>query len=109
MVTEQQALIGTSNWTPDYFLKTGGIGFIFSSSVANVISNSSSRILEEEMQSSRFDRATNRVRQLDKIRYKTNSATTGRAKYNVDIANMHQQLNDVFMRDWNSPYASENV
>ena len=102
-------MIGTSNWTPDYFLKTGGIGFIFSSSIENNIANSSSTILEEEGQSSRFDRATSRVRQLDKIRYKTNSATTGRATYKEDIANMHQQLSDVFMRDWNSPYASEKV
>ena len=61
------------------------------------------------MKSSRFDRATNRVRQLDKIRYKANSATTGTATYSEDIANMHQQISDVFMRDWNSQYASEKV
>lgn len=102
-------MIGTSNWTPDYFLHTGGIGFIFSSNIStNNVANVSSTVKEEQIQSYRLRRPSRMVRQLDNIRYKENSVLTT-SKYNVNVANMHQQLSDVFMRDWNSPYSSENV
>ena len=29
MVTENTGFIGTSNWSADYFINTGGIGFVF--------------------------------------------------------------------------------
>ena len=29
IVTDQSAMNGTSNWTPEYFLNIGGIGFMF--------------------------------------------------------------------------------
>lgn len=29
MVTEKNGYIGTSNWSADYFVNTGGIGFVF--------------------------------------------------------------------------------
>lgn len=32
MVTDNVAYIGTSNWTPDYFVDTAGIGFVLQES-----------------------------------------------------------------------------
>ena len=29
MVTDNTGFIGTSNWSADYFINTGGIGFVF--------------------------------------------------------------------------------
>ena len=29
LVTESTGYIGTSNWSADYFISTGGIGFVF--------------------------------------------------------------------------------
>ena len=29
MVTDKQGYIGTSNWSGDYFISTGGVGFVF--------------------------------------------------------------------------------
>lgn len=57
MVTDNKAYIGTSNWTPGYFINTAGVGLIVDQSA-----NSSSQPIRE-------------------------------------------QLNAVFERDWNSPYA----
>ncbi|XP_077530172.1 5'-3' exonuclease PLD3-like [Haemaphysalis longicornis] len=57
MVTDNKAYIGTSNWTPDDFMETAGVGLIMDQSA-----NSSSQPIRE-------------------------------------------QLNAVFERDWNSPYA----
>ena len=56
MVTDRSGFIGTSNWTPDYFISTGGIGFVFASSKSE--------------------------------------------------NDMRKNLESVFMRDWNSPYAA---
>ncbi|CEF70425.1 Phospholipase D/Transphosphatidylase domain-containing protein [Strongyloides ratti] len=58
MVTESTVFIGTSNWSADYFINTGGIGFTAKSE--NIAINSS-------------------------------------LNYNV--------TNNIFLRDWNSPYA----
>ena len=33
MVTDKQGYIGTSNWSGDYFISTGGIGFIFTGQI----------------------------------------------------------------------------
>ncbi|XP_041353622.1 5'-3' exonuclease PLD3-like [Gigantopelta aegis] len=60
MVTDQHAYIGTSNWSGDYFMYTGGIGFI--------------------------------VKQRKQI-----NSTAG--------ADFRQQLENVFLRDWNSEYS----
>ncbi|XP_077530171.1 5'-3' exonuclease PLD3-like [Haemaphysalis longicornis] len=57
MVTDNKAYIGTSNWTPDDFMETAGVGLVMDQSA-----NSSSQPIRE-------------------------------------------QLNAVFERDWNSPYA----
>lgn len=32
MVTDNMAYIGTSNWTPDYFINTGGVALVVSQS-----------------------------------------------------------------------------
>ena len=90
IITDKAALIGTSNWTPDYFLKTGGIGFVFSSEVT---SDTDNRSCETE--------------------------SNGQSKHDVPsdekganvtaVKNMHCQLCHVFWRDWDSPYASENL
>ncbi|XP_077493232.1 5'-3' exonuclease PLD3-like isoform X3 [Amblyomma americanum] len=58
MVTDNKAYIGTSNWTPDYFINTAGVGLIMDQS-GNYTSSQPIR----------------------------------------------EQLNSVFERDWNSPYA----
>ena len=85
IVTDEEAMIGTSNWTPDYFLKTGGIGFVFSSKSRN-----------EEIQPL--------VENLDTF-------TRGQEESNLKsgIVNMHTQLNGVFLRDWDSLYSSEDL
>jgi len=62
IVTDKEALVMTSNWSADYFLYTGGIGFGFSPS-SNAIGNK----------------------------------------------NMLTQLQQIFLRDWNSQYASQDV
>ncbi|KFM65948.1 Phospholipase D3, partial [Stegodyphus mimosarum] len=35
MVTDNAAYIGTSNWSEDYFVNTGGVGIVFRNSVSN--------------------------------------------------------------------------
>ena len=35
MVTDKTGYIGTSNWSADYFINTGGIGFVFHSKDAS--------------------------------------------------------------------------
>ena len=82
IVTDEEAMIGTSNWTPDYFLKTGGIGFVFSSNSRN-----------EEIHPLTEDQ--------DTFREVSNP--------NQGIVNMHTQLNGVFLRDWDSLYSSEDL
>lgn len=61
MVTDKTAYIGTSNWSGDYFINTGGIGLV-----------------------------------VNQKRNKATSSTEG---------DVRQQLEDVFLRDWNSQYA----
>ncbi|KAH8032326.1 hypothetical protein HPB51_024103 [Rhipicephalus microplus] len=60
MVTDNKAYIGTSNWTPGYFINTGGVGLVMDQSGNNDTSSSQP---------------------------------------------IREQLNSVFERDWNSPYA----
>ncbi|OWF53408.1 phospholipase D3-like isoform X2 [Mizuhopecten yessoensis] len=60
MVTDKTAYIGTSNWSADYFIDTGGIGL--------VINQQRTPALSKE-------------------------------------GDVRQQLEDVFLRDWNSKYA----
>lgn len=45
MVTESVGYVGTSNWSADYFLNTGGIGLVFSSA------NTSSSDLRQQLRS----------------------------------------------------------
>lgn len=45
MVTDKTAYIGTSNWSADYFVNTGGVGLVI-----NVASNSSSTNLRSKLQ-----------------------------------------------------------
>ena len=91
IITDKTALIGTSNWTPDYFLKTGGIGFVFSSEVTSDTDNRSC-----EMESN--------------AQLENNNISSDEERANVTaVKNMHCQLCHVFWRDWNSPYASENL
>ena len=85
IVTDEKAMIGTSNWTPDYFLKTGGIGFVFSSNSKN-----------EEIHSLVEDQET-----FTKDQEESNLKS--------GIVNMHAQLNEVFLRDWDSLYSSEDL
>ena len=85
IVTDKEAMIGTSNWTPDYFLKTGGIGFVFSSNSRN-----------EEIQPL--------VEDLD-----TFTGDQEKSTLKSGIVNMHTQLNGVFLRDWDSLYSSEDL
>merc|ERR1712180_329230 len=35
MVTDKQGYIGTSNWSGDYFISTGGVGFVFTGDLRN--------------------------------------------------------------------------
>ena len=84
-------MIGTSNWTPDYFLKTGGIGFIYSSkSPQNDYKSSSKRPNNYPIEATSLND--------DRVRM-----------YDDGVPNMHSQLNDVFLRDWNSPYSSPEI
>ena len=85
IVTDEEAMIGTSNWTPDYFLKTGGIGFVFSSSSRNEEMNP---FVEDQDTFTRDQEVSN--------------PKSG-------IVNMHTQLNGVFLRDWDSLYSSEDL
>ncbi|KOB78047.1 Phospholipase D3 [Operophtera brumata] len=62
MVTERAAYIGTSNWSADYFIDTGGVAFVFE------------------------------------------SAPSLHADLNV-TRDVRRDLQEVFERDWNSPYA----
>ena len=85
IVTDEEAMIGTSNWTPDYFLKTGGIGFVFSSNSRN----EEIHPLTEDQDTFTRDREVSNPKQ--------------------GIVNMHTQLNGVFLRDWDSLYSSEDL
>ena len=99
-------MIGTSNWTPDYFLKTGGIGFIFSSNLENKQHNVFS---EGELQLKHKQTfMQHNLHQLDDMVDKRYSVASD-PSYDVGIENMHKQLRDVFLRDWNSPYTSEDI
>ena len=90
-------MIGTSNWTPDYFLKTGGIGFIFSSETKT---NSGKLSGETDIKSrSKNDNLIGNEKLLSNSIYEER-------KDGMVIPNMHTQLSNVFLRDWNSPYAS---
>ena len=90
-------MIGTSNWTPDYFLKTGGIGFIFSSKTKS----SSGKLSGETAFQSRSN--NDYLRGNEKSHSKS---IYDERKDDMVISNMHTQLSNVFLRDWNSPYAS---
>ena len=35
LVTESTGFVGTSNWSADYFISTGGIGFVFAGALRN--------------------------------------------------------------------------
>ena len=85
IVTDEEAMIGTSNWTPDYFLKTGGIGFVFSSNSRNEETHS---LVEDQDTFTRDQEESN---------------------LKSGIVNMHTQLNGVFLRDWDSLYSSEDL
>jgi len=74
IVTDKEALVMTSNWSADYFLYTGGIGFWFSPN------NDASTVNKDET---------------------SNNVNDGK--------NMLTELQQVFLRDWNSRYASQNV
>lgn len=100
IVTDEAALIGTSNWTPDYFLKTGGIGFIFSSQIKSN-SNGWSPEFDPKIQWNKKSILTKEEHLED--------AEEGTEKNKAAISNMHTQLSGVFLRDWNSPYASNNI
>jgi len=39
LVTEQKGFVGTSNWSADYFISTGGIGFVFSGPLRDELDN----------------------------------------------------------------------
>lgn len=60
MVTDKVAYIGTSNWSADYFVSTGGVGIALSTTVKNE-------------------------------------------------TNLHDQLESIFLRDWNSKYSTTVV
>ena len=94
IVTDESALIGTSNWTPDYFLKTGGIGFIFSSKMKSNLNGWSPEV-ESKIEGSKETQPTKEADREE--------------KKEAAISNMHTQLSGVFLRDWNSPYASNNI
>ena len=101
IVTDQTAMIGTSNWTPDYFLKTGGIGFVFSSNPKkenhrhNFIG--AAKFKDKKYLKLAMSERKNFVESEKEIEIDDN------------VENMHTQLNKVFLRDWNSPYASDDV
>ena len=90
IITDKAALIGTSNWTPDYFLKTGGIGFVFSSEVT---SDTNDRSCETKSNG----------------QFKHDISSEEKRANVTAVKNMHCQLCHVFWRDWDSPYASENL
>lgn len=100
-------MIGTSNWTPDYFLKTGGIGFVFSSNLKKeeytMLSKGELKVKHRQPNKRRISH------RLDEMPYRHNINYHGAPNYNANIANMHKQLNDVFLRDWSSPYTSEDI
>ena len=100
IVTDESALIGTSNWTPDYFLKTGGIGFIFSSQITSNANGGSTEV-EPKIQWNTKGLPTKEEYHVD--------AVEAKEKKEAAISNMHTQLSGVFLRDWNSPYASNNL
>ena len=101
IVTDQSAMIGTSNWTPDYFLKTGGIGFIFSS-------NSNNEEYQQDYIATSISKHNKYARSSKPIQ-----SNVVESKHRIhgknNIENMHTQLSNVFLRDWNSLYASEDI
>ena len=48
MVTDQEGFIGTSNWSADYFISTGGIGFVFTGPVRQKLQDVFSRDWESD-------------------------------------------------------------
>ena len=48
MVTDQEGFIGTSNWSADYFISTGGIGFVFTGPVRQQLEDVFSRDWESD-------------------------------------------------------------
>lgn len=68
MVTDKTAYIGTSNWSGDYFLYTGGAAFV----------------IEEDK-----------------------STQTSPEEHLIEGQSIHDQLVDIFHRDWNSEYSFE--
>ena len=101
-MTDQSAMIGTSNWTPDYFLKTGGIGFIFSSNSNTEEYQQDFNIADPKSKHKQYPRSSISV-QNNIIK------NENQIHEEDDIENMHTQLSNVFLRDWNSPYASDDI
>ena len=101
IVTDQSAMIGTSNWTPDYFLKTGGIGFIFSS-------NSNTKEYQHDYIAT-FILKHNKYPRFSKPIQSNVVESENQIHGETNIENMHTQLSNVFLRDWNSLYASEDL
>lgn len=50
MVTDNAAYVGTSNWSGDYFVSTGGIGYIINQTMASEGKSSSEDIIQEQLE-----------------------------------------------------------
>jgi phospholipase D3/4 len=49
MVTDNAAYIGTSNWSADYFVSTGGIGIIIRQALSDAKNQSNSDTIQKQL------------------------------------------------------------
>ncbi|XP_050689368.1 5'-3' exonuclease PLD3-like isoform X2 [Eriocheir sinensis] len=102
MVTDKAAYIGTSNWSADYFINTGGIGLVINETVTTTTTRGRGMNEEEEEEEEENMRRRRRRGQPEN---REPGQSSGDGDDGDDGVSARQQLQGVFERDWNSEYA----